>query len=259
MGVAALGDERDPKRVANALARCSDDAWDTITDLFLAAHYPPRLFSIALCPSCGARNDVDAPYDREFEPSESPHARAHDESAIARDSNAEVFPTFDEFDARARAVADGVLGCARFGDVTLVVEGGVAACDDGGEPLLGSYVPPHPGDATAPTRTAEITVFYRTFRAMWEEDGPYDWDAELVETIEHELEHHVAWLAGDDPMDDEERAAIARETATILGRKEVVRGSLRAFGGDFAGFVRRTWPIWLILLVATIVVTLSSR
>ena len=56
-----------------------------------------------------------------------------------------------------------------------------------------------------PERPAEVTIFYRTFRAMWNEEGGYDWEAEIRETIEHELEHHVAFLTGDDPMDEAER------------------------------------------------------
>ncbi|MBF5066225.1 hypothetical protein G6O45_23615, partial [Salmonella enterica subsp. enterica serovar Istanbul] len=58
--------------------------------------------------------------------------------------------------------------------VELVVEGGTPAVDEGGEPLLGSYVPPHPGDAGAPSRAPVVTVYYRTFRATWDEDGAYD-------------------------------------------------------------------------------------
>ena len=62
-GAAGLG-----LAIAEALARCSDAAWVAIGDLFLRAHYAPRLASVAICPKCGARNDVDAPYEREFEP-----------------------------------------------------------------------------------------------------------------------------------------------------------------------------------------------
>ena len=60
--VDSLPDER--RRIADALARCPDEAWSAIGDLFLQAHYPPRLSSLVLCPKCGARNDVDAPYDQ---------------------------------------------------------------------------------------------------------------------------------------------------------------------------------------------------
>jgi hypothetical protein len=231
--------------------RAGDEAWGAVGDVFIATHYPPRLFSIALCPSCGARNDVDAPYEREFFPYDAPgqeRGRADTE-----------FPVFDVFADRARTTARRAFAAAGVRDVAFVVEGGVAACDDGGEPLLGAYVPGHPGDMTAPTRQHEMTVYYRTFRAIWDEEGPYDWDAELVETIEHELEHHVAFLEGDDPMDEAERQEIRTEAARVLGKRTVVREGMRDFQADFLGFLARTWPIWVILAIATIAVTMSER
>jgi hypothetical protein len=248
MGVELLGPERDPRRIAEALARCSDEAWGAIGDLFLQAHYPPRLCAVVLCPKCGARNDVDAPYEREFEPAA---------LAPATESNAESFLDFDAFDARARAFFDDLAGeCAR--EVMLVVDSGVPACDDGGDPLLGAYVPPG-GDPGAPVGVAEITVYYRTFHAIWDEEGSYDWEDELRETIEHELEHHGGWRVGHDPMDDEERAEIARERARIVGRKAAVRESVGALGADVRGFLARTWPIWLIVAAATLMITVCGR
>ena len=246
MGIAALGAERDPRRIAEALARCSEEAWGAVGDLFLEAHYPHRLGSIAACPRCGARNDVDAPYERELEP-----------SRPASQSNAEVFPDFDAFDARTHAAFERIAG-ARSAEVRLVLDAGVPACDDGGEPLLGSYVPPG-GDATAPVGAGEVTLYYRTFRAMWDEDGPYDWAAEVDETIEHELEHHDGWRIGHDPMDEDERAEIARDRARLVGRKAAMRESVRAFGADVGGFLARTWPIWLIVAVATVAITVCGR
>jgi hypothetical protein len=250
MGLAALGDETRPDRIARALETASDAAWSAVTGLFLGAHYPPRLFSVVACPACGARNDVDAPYDREFEPNfdEVPPAET---SA----SNMEPLPSFDDFSRAARDVADRELRARNAGGVAFVVEGGVAACDDGGEPLLGAYVPADPGGPAHPSKDAEITVFYRTFAAMWREDGPYDWRAELEETVRHELDHHFAALAGGDPVDDEERAEIAREAARIHGKSALARGAASELGRDIAAFVRRTWPIWLLLAIATIAAT----
>ena len=139
------------------LAEVDDETWTGVTDFFLAAHYPPRLFAIVTCPDCGARNDVDAPYDREFEPS----SEAPDE---------EPFVSFDDFDAMARSIAAPLLEGL---PVTFVVEGGVAACDDGGVPLLGAYVP------ARLTHQGEVTGYYRTFASIWAEDGAYDVEAEL--------------------------------------------------------------------------------
>ncbi|HEY1694764.1 MAG TPA: hypothetical protein VGG39_21480 [Polyangiaceae bacterium] len=246
MGVVKLGPVTDARRIAEALTRCSDEAWAAVGDLFLAAHYPPRLGAAAACPACGARNDVDAPYDRELEPSGAPGQ-----------SNTQVFPDLDAFDAAAqsawRRIARG-----RESTVRLVVDDRVPACDDGGEPLLGSYVPPG-GDPAAPVGSGEVALYYRTFRAMWDEDGPYDWRAEIDETVDHELEHHDGWLVGHDAMDDEERAAIVHERARLGGRKAAVRADLGALGADFRGFVARTWPIWLIVAVATVAITMCRH
>jgi hypothetical protein len=201
---------------------------------------------VALCPKCGARNDVDAPYEREFEPTSS-----------TPQSNAEVFPDVDAFDAFARASFERIAGPLA-GQVTLAVDDAVPACDDGGEPLMGAYVPPG-GDASAPVGAGQITLYYRTFRAMWDEDGPYDWEGEIDETIDHELEHHDGWRVGHDPMDDEERAEIAHEHARLVGKKAAVRASVGALGADVRGFLARTWLIWLIVAVVTIVFTVCGR
>lgn len=253
MGVESLGDEKDARRIAQALERCSEAAWIAIGDLFLRAHYAPRLAAVAVCPKCGARNDVDAPYEREFEPAPCPPGEGSGDAQ----SNEELFPSFDAFAARAREIFDSVIG-PHAEAVTLIVDSGVPACDDGGEPLLGSYVPPG-GDPTAPVGVGEVTVYHRTFEAMWNEDGPYDWDAELAETIEHELEHHGGWLVGHDPMDDEERAEIAREHARMVGRRAAARQSVGALGADFRGFLVRTWPIWLIVAVVSLAITVCNR
>jgi hypothetical protein len=202
--------------------------------------------SIVLCPECGARNDVDAPYEREFEPSLS-----------TAQSNAQSFPDFDAFDACAREFFERHAG-AQAKQVMLILDSGVPACDDGGDPLLGAYVPPG-GDPSAPVGVAEITVYYRSFRAMWEEDGPYDWESELGETIEHELEHHAGWRVGHDPMDDDERAEITRERARTMGRKAAMRESVGALGADLRDFLARTWPIWLIVALATLAMSVCGR
>jgi Zincin-like metallopeptidase len=249
MGIVSLGDETRPRALADALAHCSDEAWAAIGDCFLLAHYSPRLAALVLCPKCGARNDVDAPYDREFEP-----------SALTRqsgESNDTIFPDIDAFAAHAQASFDAIGGPVAT-QVRLVVDEGVPACDDGGEPLMGSYEPPG-GDAMAPVGNGAVTLYYRTFRAIHEEDGPYDWQAEVDETIEHELEHHAGWRAGDDPMDDEERAEIAVERARLIGRKAVARHDVVALGADLRGFLARTWVIWVIVAVVTLAITVCDH
>lgn len=251
MGIEALGPERDPEVIAEALATCGDDAFTSIVDVFLASHYPPRLGALVFCGTCNARNDIDAPYDREFALGA---RRPHAENA----GTVAEFPSFDAFAARANAIARPLVTRIPGEQVELIVEDDTPAVDDGGEPLLGSYVPPHPGDHHAPSRSPSVTVYYRTFRAMWEEDGPYDWEDELAETIEHELEHHDYFLRGDDPMDDEERAEIRREATRVVGRREAERRALEGFGASVTDFLERTWPLWLLVLLA-LVITLATQ
>jgi hypothetical protein len=246
MGIVSLGTQRDARRIALALRRCSDEAWSEIGDLFLEAHYPPRLRSIVLCGKCGARNDVDAPYEREFEPTQS-----------LPPSNAQPFPDFDAFDTCARDAFERMAD-DQVRHVTLVVDANVPACDDGGEPLLGAYVPPG-GEPLAQVGLAEITVYYRSFQALWDEDGPYDWQSELRATIDHELEHHLGWRTGHDPMDDEEREEIAREHAALVGRRQTARASVAAMGEDVGGFIVRTWPIWLIVAAWAIGISVCGK
>ena len=253
MGIASLAGESDARKIASRLARAKERDWGRVTDLFVLAHYPPRLFSIAVCPHCSARNDVDAPYDREFEPSGEPSEKTGEESSIHVGSNEQSFPSFDAFDRAANEIAAPLLRDPSAAGVALVIDDDVPVVDDGGEPLLGSFVPGYEGDMGTPSRAPEITLFYRTFRAVWDEEGPYDWRAEIEETIAHELDHHRADLEGDDPVDDEERAEIERERGRVLGKKAVARGEVRALIGDVRTFLVRTWPIWILLLVATLI------
>ncbi len=250
MGILAVGDTRDPKAIARLLTRCSERAWRGLTNLFLSVNYPPRLFSIALCPACGARNDVDAPYDREFAFNDEGSRR----EAVGA-SNEEPFVAFEAFAARAQEIAAEILPLPKEEDFVFFVEGGVAACDEGGDPLLGSYLPPTTGEGGTLSRPPEISIFYRTFRAIWDEDGPYDWEEELRETVEHEYEHHQGHLRGDDPVDDEEREEIDRERVRIVGKRALAKGEVRALGADISLFIRRTWPLWLILILATILLS----
>ncbi len=266
MGIAALGDERSTKKMARALQRAGDETWSAITNLFLRAHYSPRLFSIAMCPQCGARNDVDAPYERELDyaaadpraKAESPRPYAGAGSSDAK-TNGRTFPTFEAFAERVQTTAQALQDEQGLEGIVVVAEGGVADCDDGGQPLLGSYLPPFGGDESNPSRSPEIAVYYRTFRAIWEEDGPYDWDHELHETLEHELLHHRAHLDGDDPVDDAERSEIARETEAVVGRRALERRAFLGLYRDLGEFVRRTWPIWVIAFIATLAAAIAAR
>ena len=248
MGVESLGETRDPRKIARRLQRCDDRAFGEITNLFLRAHYPLRLFSLVICQHCGTRNDVDAPYDREFPLYEDAPRNA-----------SSSFPSFDEFDAMCRKIGEELIARGPPPAPVLVVEGGVPDCDDGGEPLMGSYLPSHEGDARSPANPGTITVYYRTFASMWKDDGAYDVEAEVFETIEHELEHHGANLVGHDPKDEEERDEIAREARRVVGKKALARAATSALASDVGEFWKRTWPVWVLALIAVAIAILASR
>jgi hypothetical protein len=250
MGLVALGDETQPARIGRALARASDEALDVVFDLFDEAHYPPRLSAEARCPKCGASNPVEAPTLREF-PAE-PMRRA------GRDALPPGFPDEAAFEGMVVEEADAIYARLGVRNVGLEVVHGPADCDDGGVPLLGSYTPPEPEGAGLVAREPEVRVYYRTFRAMWA-DEPYDVRAEIAETIEHELEHHLAFLSGDDPEDEAERGQIAREARQRTGDTETLRQASRAARGELADFLYRTWPVWAVVAAATVAAALASR
>jgi hypothetical protein len=142
--------------------------------------------------------------------------------------------------------------------VGLYIEGGPADCDEGGVALLGAYEPGEPEGHGIVARPPEVKIYYRTFRAMYLEDGPYDLDDELRETLEHELEHHRAFLEGHDPMDEEERAEIARELGGRLGTTEVLRRTVTSTRQAASEFLWRTWPLWAIALAVALLEAWST-
>lgn len=254
MGITLVGTESDAEKISRALAECDDEAFHAVGDAFLATHYVLRLGCVVFCEGCGARNDIDAPYERES--GGGGGERPAPERGAPDD---EGFPDFDTFATRAREIAQPMLDRVPGEPVELVVEGGTPAVDDGGEPLLGSYVPPHAGDSSTPTQSPLVTLYYRTFGAMWREDGPYDWQDELSETVEHELDHHISFLRGDDPTDDEERAVIREEAVRIVGRREVGRRATLGIAASFSDFLRRTWPIWVLAILALLFMLATQR
>lgn len=51
---------------------------------------------------------------------------------------------------------------------------------------------------------SRITLFHGSFVKIAEMTEGFDWDEELYETIRHELQHHLEWVAGDDGLGDED-------------------------------------------------------
>ncbi len=221
---------RDPAELARLLSDASDDLIDVLSAHYEDRTYPLRCSVPVRCRHCEAIHDLPTPSLRELEGSWAPLADADRDSA--------TFPSFDAFSQRSVAIADQVYRARDVGGLVLVVEDGVPAVDDGGEPLLGSYQPIYDNDG--PTFTSvrfEITLYYRTFRSMFEE-APYDVDAEIEETIDHEVQHHLYHLAGSDPMDAEERREARAELERTFGKETVRRAEQDALRTELGTMMR---------------------
>lgn len=241
MGVTALGAERRASAIAEALAEAPEEAWGAIVDLYQEARYPARLLAVHRCTACGARNDLDVPLERELDraPVRAPAGRR-------RRGEGEGFPDLDEFERRVREAAERVYQARGVRNVDLFIDAGVPLCDDGGEPLLGCYTPGGADPDLGVARAPEIRIFYRTFEAEHREDPGFDVNGEIKETIDHEVTHHLHHLAGSDPLDEEEREEIAAEQVRLVGRAESARRARLGLVAEVAGFLRVTWPVWVI-------------
>ena len=241
MGITALGRERRASVIAEALMHAPPDAFGAIADLVYQAHYSPRLVGTYRCTECGARNDLDVLPVREI-PFETRKSR--------RDKRRR-FPDIDTFEKMVRDAGKRIYRERGVRNIDLVVDDGVAECDDGGEPLLGCYTPGSGEDDGGLLKSPEIRVFYRTFGAAHRDEPSFDVRAEIDETIDHEVTHHLHFLSGDDPLDDEEREAIADENMRRVGKRETARRASQLVMDDIGGFFRTAWPLLLVAFVAT--------
>ena len=256
LGLGAIGEERDPARLGRRLRRMADDVWEELGLLFESAHYPPRLTVPHACGQCHMVEWLEGPAVREFTIHSTPEqARANRQLGPACES--ESFPTPDGFEELVRVTAARVYAELGVRAVDLVVLDGPAECDDAGEPLLGAY---HPADPDAlPPHPPEIRIYSRTFQNLWRDEGSYDVLGEVEETLRHELEHHFGQLRGSDPLDDGERAEIASDYHRRVGRRESARRAVQLLSGDFLAFLRKTWWVWLLVSLATLLLTWAER
>jgi hypothetical protein len=252
LGLRAVGEERDPARLGRRLRRATDDFWEDLGLLFESAHYPPRLTVPHACDRCHVVEWLEVPAVREFTAHSTPdEARATRQ--LARAQEPASFPTPDGFEDLVRVTAARVYVELDVRAVDLAVVDGPAECDEAGEPLLGAYYPAEP-DALPP-RPPEVRIFYRTFQNLWTDQGPYDVPGEVEETLRHELAHHFGQLRGSDPLDDGERAEIASDYHRRVGRRETVRRAVQLASRDFLGFLRKTWWVWLLVSLVTLLLT----
>ena len=80
---------------------------------------------------------------------------------------------------------------------------------------LGEYLDPGPGNflGAGEGLGRHIALYYGSFAAIAQNDPTFDWDAQLWETLTHELRHHVESQAGDVSLieDDVRRARAFRQ------------------------------------------------
>lgn len=247
MGVVALGDERRTSVLADALMDASPAAWARVLEHWHDAAYPRRLFGVHRCAKCDARNDLDVPLARELEREHVSFPRSR--SAAAR----KPFPDLDAFEALVKAHAEQIYEARGVRNIDLFVDADVPHCDEGGEPLLGSYLPGGVDEDTGVPRAPEIRLYYRTFKSEVQAHPDFDVEGEIHETIDHELTHHLHHLSGVDPLDEEEHAAIDDEEARRVGSKELLRRQRRAAASNATAFFRTTWPLWLAVLIAALI------
>ncbi|EYF02363.1 metallopeptidase family protein [Chondromyces apiculatus] len=252
MGVTGLGNERRAVAIADALAEAPEGAWAAVVELYMEARYPARLVGVQRCAGCGARNDLDVPLERELSRGEVEEAWGRRTVRGRARRREAAFPDLDAFEEEVRGAAERVYRSRGVRNVDLFVDAGVPLCDDGGEPLLGCYTPggvdPELGIARAP----EVRVFYRSFEAAFREDPGFDVRGEIEETLDHEVTHHLHFLSGVDPLDEEERGAIATEEVRRVGVAESARRARRGALADVLGFLRVTWPLWVIAAAAAV-------
>jgi hypothetical protein len=242
LGVRALGKEKRATVLARVLAEVPDRAWTAIEQGFLEVAYGARALRPLLCPACGALHEVDAPLVREFD-----GPRGRDPEMTFYDGDAlGGFPDAARFEALVARVGAEVYAARGVRNIALRVEVGVPELDTGGEPLLGSYEPRQDVDAAGNVAPEFlVTVYYRSFARMHAEEGAYDVEAEVRETIDHEIEHHLHYLSGHDPMDEEERAAARRDLEDVYGAKTLARLERREVLRDLARGLRFVVPLLL--------------
>jgi hypothetical protein len=61
----------------------------------------------------------------------------------------------------------------------------------------------YPSEWIGPDTTRSVVrLFFGSFRQLARIDPDFDWTAEIHETVEHEVRHHLEWLAGGDELGD---------------------------------------------------------
>lgn len=109
----------------------------------------------------------------------------------------------DTFSARAEAAFDEVPAQYKEGIDGLIIDPAaephptlphiytLGYCDT--ESYLSDWV-------SAETTRSTIRLYYGSFRELASMNPDFDWEAEIHETVQHEIRHHLEWLAGEDQL-----------------------------------------------------------
>jgi hypothetical protein len=210
LGVEPAGRTRARDLLAG-IGRLGPRGMARLCELWADAHVPRRLTAEHLCAGCGAVTFAQVPQATAIDWLAGP-------SEPEELERPEGFPTPEEFARLVREAKRRVFADKNVRGLRVTVDEGTPDVDEGGNPLLGSYVP-H-ADVDAP---AVVHVYVRTFETEKRLDPSFDVKRQIFETVEHEVEHHLAFLRGEDPVDEEERLAIARDRERVVGRRELAR------------------------------------
>ncbi len=114
------------------------------------------------------------------------------------------------FEARARRLWDEIPDEYRAGvDGLTVSRERITRSDAPGVFTLGECLTEaYPSDWEGPdTLRSRLVLYHGSFRALAARDAAFDWDAELWETLTHELRHHLESLAAEDALEGVDYAA----------------------------------------------------
>lgn len=117
---------------------------------------------------------------------------------------------FETFERRVVEVWEAIPDRFKEGVSAFVVDPGRFAREEFEEGWCYGYCEPDPVVSLIPDAPvcSRITVFHGSFveiaRLAQEGGAPFDWEEEIVETVRHELQHHLEWRAGEDGLGDED-------------------------------------------------------
>ncbi|MCB9682512.1 MAG: metallopeptidase family protein [Alphaproteobacteria bacterium] len=110
------------------------------------------------------------------------------------------------FERRALARWQQIPARFREGVSALVIDPGTYRKEEFEEGWCYGYCEPDEAIMAIPDApvTSRITLFYGSFVHIAALEDDFDWEAELAETLRHELQHHMEWRAGEDDLGDED-------------------------------------------------------